>query len=873
MHRAPSTEHRAIPYRLPVPIAYYLRTAAYLPYQYCHNVTADTRYPYCWLPDCALAFLLGDVTSSCRHVVFLPASFHWLGACLLPALGAASIESASPHANSVPSPTHRVQAKKDAATDFANNIDPTGMVSSFQARLGISSSSSSSSSAAAANAEAPTQSESPADDDDPVKSVEPNQPNVRRVQIYNPSPADAVELNVVPKTDEVKQSLSDALMGHYLFQSLSEEDLTQIVDCMRPMEAAAGEVIIKQGDPGDLFYCLESGTASAMVEGVGRVMTYTERGCFGELALLYNSPRAASIVASTACKLWTIDVRTFKYILTTTSSSTMALRCAFLKKCPFLEMLSVEQVSRLAEALEIKYYEAGDTIVRQGEVADSFFIIEEGTVKCTQFKANGKELDLITLHAGDYFGEMGLILNESRHANCIAQSPVKCLTLNAEKFDLLLGHARKMMARRMRIRILQSVPLLSKLSEAKLMKFAGVMKVQAFTDGTYIIREGEEGHRFYIIAEGEARCTVTKDGVEQEVATLYPQQYFGERALVSKESRVANVIAVGTVECLVLDRDSFNSLLADVHDDITDTIARRDLGEILGKRSSDIMPAPEQTTFEFADFTPLKTVGTGTFGRVKLVCHTPTGDMYALKCMNKQEIVQLHQERNTLNEKVLLFECSASPFVLKLFQTFNTPHQIFMLMEFVQGGELWSYIYESKMKGTIPRDAATNSFTLPAVKVHEPSHPCHTPGLFTHYSIITPSPPVLRRQRYYGVSAHPRARHCVSGPQAGELALGPPGVRKGDRLWLRQAPPVPLAQWANTGQDVYCLRDPGVPGARNHHVKRLRQGGRLLGAGMLHLRDGPHPHAIPSRTHVQNFPKNHVGGTSPEVQTHADARI
>ena len=73
--------------------------------------------------------------------------------------------------------------------------------------------------------------------------------------------------------------------------------------------------------------------------------------------------------------------------------------------------------------------------------------------------------------------------------------------------------------------------------------------------------------------------------------------------------------------------------------------------------------------------------------------------------MSKHEIVTLHQERNTMNEKILLFECSASPFVLKLFQTFNTPHQIYMLMEFIQGGELWSYIYESKMKGMIPWDS------------------------------------------------------------------------------------------------------------------------------------------------------------------------
>ena len=94
------------------------------------------------------------------------------------------------------------------------------------------------------------------------------------------------------------------------------------------------------------------------------------------------------------------------------------------------------------------------------------------------------------------------------------------------------------------------MPLLAKLSEAKLLRLASVMKVQAFHDGTYIIKEGEEGTRFYIIAEGEAKCTVSQNGFEQQVAMLLPQQYFGERALVSNERRVANVVACGTVGAL-----------------------------------------------------------------------------------------------------------------------------------------------------------------------------------------------------------------------------------------------------------------------------------------------------------------------------------
>lgn len=98
-------------------------------------------------------------------------------------------------------------------------------------------------------------------------------------------------------------------MGHFLFETLVEKDVNQIVDCMRPKSAAAGETIIKQGDAGDLFYCLQSGTVTASVDNMPDVMTYQSGACFGELALLYNCPRAATVVSRTISSLWTLDLK------------------------------------------------------------------------------------------------------------------------------------------------------------------------------------------------------------------------------------------------------------------------------------------------------------------------------------------------------------------------------------------------------------------------------------------------------------------------------------------------------------------------------------------------------------------------------------
>lgn len=60
-----------------------------------------------------------------------------------------------------------------------------------------------------------------------------------------------------------------------------------------------------------------------------------------------------------------------------------------------------------------------------------------------------------TLKAGDYFGEMALMLNETRRANVISHGASTCLTLDRAKFDMLLGPVMNTLTKRMRIRILQ----------------------------------------------------------------------------------------------------------------------------------------------------------------------------------------------------------------------------------------------------------------------------------------------------------------------------------------------------------------------------------------------------------------------------------
>lgn len=80
---------------------------------------------------------------------------------------------------------------------------------------------------------------------------------------------------------------------------------------MFPKEFGVGDVIIKQGDDGDNFYILDTGVCEVYKDD-NLVLTCTEAMSFGELALMYNAPRAATVKVKENAKVWALDRQTFK---------------------------------------------------------------------------------------------------------------------------------------------------------------------------------------------------------------------------------------------------------------------------------------------------------------------------------------------------------------------------------------------------------------------------------------------------------------------------------------------------------------------------------------------------------------------------------
>ncbi len=470
----------------------------------------------------------------------------------------------------------------------------------------------------------------------------------------------------------------------------------------------AGEDIVVQGAEGKEFYVLECGFAEVFVDGK-KVTSYESGGSFGELALMYNAPRAATVRAATQCVLWYIQLRDFRQLLASAASGTMLKRCEFLSRIPLLQNLSKTQISKLADALKRVEFDDGTYIIHQGETGDTFYLIESGKVCCTQYKSviDTTEMPLLNLKEGDYFGEMALMLEEPRAAHCIAKGPVSCLSLSRVEFFSLLGPIQNTLQNNMRVRILKSIPLLCTLVDAELCRIANALYVKSFNDEDHIIKKGAYGSQFFVINEGMVKIVNTNSSGDKQVLVLGKGDYFGVRSLIRNEMVAADVYAIGSVDCLVLDRDDFNNLLAPLMDVMLHELERREVDIGLDVESQKMKSSEDRTLdkldtlvrgksekIEFSSLEIIKMLGCGTFGRVKLVKSKETGECYALKCMTKAQLAKSFQAENVMNEKNILFSCD-HPFILHLVATFNTRNEVFMLTELILGGELWSYMYKN----------------------------------------------------------------------------------------------------------------------------------------------------------------------------------
>ncbi|KAI5716187.1 hypothetical protein M8J76_002367 [Diaphorina citri] len=216
---------------------------------------------------------------------------------------------------------------------------------------------------------------------------------------------------VVPKDYKTMAALSKAIAKNVLFSHLDENTRSDIFDAMFPVYVN-----------------------NELVTSVG------EGGSFGELALIYGTPRAATVRAKTDVKLWGLDRDSYRRILMGSTIRKRKLYEEFLSRVSILESLEKWERLTVADSLEPVSFQDKEAIVRQGQPGDDFYIIVEGTALVLQNTVEEESpVEVGKLGPSDYFGEIALLLDRPRAATVVAKGPLKCVKLDRARFERVLG--------------------------------------------------------------------------------------------------------------------------------------------------------------------------------------------------------------------------------------------------------------------------------------------------------------------------------------------------------------------------------------------------------------------------------------------------
>lgn len=507
----------------------------------------------------------------------------------------------------------------------------------------------------------------------------------------------ASEIN---KTNEIKKKLKKVP----ILKGLNETTLLELIDYIEQEKYTKGDQIIRKGDTGMELYIIKSGEVNCTNigdnEGVMTDLSLGENDYFGEAALIKNQPRAADIFCkSETAVLYKIDRRVFEKVfgpLKDLLEKNWQLR--IIKTIPiFAEIDDDAVMEQLLEVSEKLDEEPHVKLITKGQKIYHFYIVLEGKV-CV-------------------YAHKRLM---PKKASSIGTTPGKKRSEKRKN-----GHNEPKIVRNTDRRVRDLSRLVRGLSRKKPEEVGG-------TEAEALEENNEE----------EDLELSDEEGIERElVAVVESGNYIGESSLL-EELPLADVYTKTKVKLLRFEVDKVNKILNkptdtyaarvyedfgnDTEDDTSNNTRgsrpihisrgrRKGRGNIKKKESkkySTLVKNKMEESFEirrrntmvkekadinFHDLRQFQTLGTGTFGRVKLCEDKVNGGLYALKIISKKKVIEYGQKLNVFNEKQVMQE-SDHPFILKLYATFKDPMNIYMLLELVQGGELFSLMRKLRKK-------------------------------------------------------------------------------------------------------------------------------------------------------------------------------
>ncbi|KAM9858647.1 cGMP-dependent protein kinase 1 [Aulostomus maculatus] len=241
------------------------------------------------------------------------------------------------------------------------------------------------------------------------------------------------------KSQASKRLIQAAFLKSDLLKNLDEGEVRAMIMCMHLSTVHPGCRVIQEGTSGANAYVVEEGSLDVTRDGLN-VLTLGPEDMFGEAALLYDCTHTCSVSAQTDSKLWVIDRKSYRTVLTQRALSSLYRSSELLSSVPCLQSLPGDVIMKMSDLMEEARYTEGEVILGQGALGDTFYIISKGQVKVTEQKPGQEEqVALSTLSERQWFGERALWGEDVRTVNVIAAGDVTCLLIDRETFRSITG--------------------------------------------------------------------------------------------------------------------------------------------------------------------------------------------------------------------------------------------------------------------------------------------------------------------------------------------------------------------------------------------------------------------------------------------------
>jgi len=237
---------------------------------------------------------------------------------------------------------------------------------------------------------------------------------------------------------DISNDLETLIKSVPLFRRIKHRRLNRLSKQFEPRYFAPNSEIIRAGEAGTTFYVIRTGRAEVL-SADGKTLTHLGRGdYFGEIALLTNERRNATVRTLTAVEALELNRAKFDRFIHgkvkfDEKAKTNFSRLALLRTIPVFAQLDVQDLLVIAEKLEPLMFRDGQVICKQGEMGGAFYIIERGDV---HLEIDSSER--ARMGAGEYFGETSLLESRPYMETVIALQPTVLLRLRSSDFEKLL---------------------------------------------------------------------------------------------------------------------------------------------------------------------------------------------------------------------------------------------------------------------------------------------------------------------------------------------------------------------------------------------------------------------------------------------------